>query len=633
MKARIVLFLSLVISISSNAQFYKYSIDLNKCEEDQLQVELFLSDVNKDEIIFHFPKIVPGTYAVEDYGKYISDLKAFDKQGNKLKVKKKGKNSYHIKNAQTINRITYSVEDTWDSGVRKNKIFEPAGTSFEKGKYFYLNNGGLFGYIEGSENNQFEIQFNKTPDLYASTSLPGIQNESYSSFTSENYAQLVDSPILFAKADTFSIKIKNCTVHVGAYHSGGKEIAQELKPVFKTTMKAISGFYDELPADDYHFLLYIKDAQKEFTEFMAKPSLLSLIGLSTKYSTVGALEHGRSSSYYLIDMGEVDSRSFLSDLHYSENLKDIAIHEFMHILTPLNLRSERIDQFDFQNPQMSKHLWLYEGVTEYFAGLISLKSGLITPHNYLNETIKSKWDYAQKFPWQKMSFTEMSENVLKKKYHNEYQQVYMRGAILAMCLDLEIINLTNGAKDLRAVLMDMLNDYDVNKAIPEDKLIQEIVSRVDPSLQTFFDDYISGNQELLINHYLHYAGVRFFLFEELNLPASLKSSQYGILKTETPAWKTLINGKMKVSEVTTESPFKVGDIINTFEYQEAVIDDNGKAKVKEGESILLQVTNEGQDRSVELIVKFSSEYKKNYYQIDDEVEDNILQIRNKWFNF
>ncbi|MBK6507405.1 MAG: hypothetical protein IPG02_17575 [Ignavibacteria bacterium] len=39
----------------------------------------------------------------------------------------------------------------------------------------------------------------------------------------------------------------------------------------------------------------------------------------------------------------------------------------------MNLHAEEIGNFDYNNPVMSKHLWLYEGTTEYFADYIQLK--------------------------------------------------------------------------------------------------------------------------------------------------------------------------------------------------------------------------------------------------------------------
>jgi predicted metalloprotease with PDZ domain len=48
-----------------------------------------------------------------------------------------------------------------------------------------------------------------------------------------------------------------------------------------------------------------------------------------------------------------------------KSMMDVVSHEFFHIVTPLSIHSKEIQYFDY-NPKMSEHLWMYEGVTEYF---------------------------------------------------------------------------------------------------------------------------------------------------------------------------------------------------------------------------------------------------------------------------
>jgi hypothetical protein len=56
---------------------------------------------------------------------------------------------------------------------------------------------------------------------------------------------------------------------------------------------------------------------------------------------------------------------------------DIAAHEFFHVVTPLNIHSEIIEHFNFvMTPVPSRHLWLYEGTTEWAAHAMQLRAGL-----------------------------------------------------------------------------------------------------------------------------------------------------------------------------------------------------------------------------------------------------------------
>jgi predicted metalloprotease with PDZ domain len=76
---------------------------LNKLNQDKLSVQVKTPKFKENQIDFFFPKIVPGTYANYDFGRYISDFQAFDAQGKSLSVVKKNVNQYQIKIRQLKN--------------------------------------------------------------------------------------------------------------------------------------------------------------------------------------------------------------------------------------------------------------------------------------------------------------------------------------------------------------------------------------------------------------------------------------------------------------------------------------------------------------------------------------------------
>ncbi len=630
---KVLFFYSILFSFStSQSQSLTYQIDFENEKDDKLTIEVELNDLDMETMVFHFPKIIPGTYSIADYGKYVSSFQAFDRNGKKIHSKRKGLNSYLINDAKGLKSIRYEIEDTWDSGLKKNRVFEPAGTGFESKKYYFLNTGALYCYIEGHEDYPVHIVFKNVGDLYIASALEK-NSVKENGFSASTYAELVDSPILISKPDTFVFHINNCKILVSSYHDGGVELSPLLRDRFILLLSGLSDFFEIMPAKEYHFLLYVKDAGNDVDKILSKPSIYNLYRFDKKYPGLGALEHNTSSTYFLLDVGDLASSNLMHQFHYTELIKSTAIHEFMHLLTPLKLRSELISNFNFQNPRMSKHLWFYEGVTEYFAGIIPLKSGQISPTEYLNKTVKQKWELSRKFPFKKMSFTEMSENVLKRKYNKQYQQVYQYGAILALCLDLEIIHLSNGEKDLRWVLLDMLKEFDENKPIPENALIDEIVDRVDPKLKRFFDSYVSGKEELFINKYLNYAGVRYFLFEKVHQPAPLVSRLNGIVSIKEKSWKSLLNGQITVNDVTEESLFRPGDKINLFEYLDQTRNEYGLNRITEGDTITLEVINADEIRKVQLTIRFGDYVKSDHFRIEELSDPNTIKVREKWWSF
>ena len=90
-------------------------IDLNNVKDDKVSVTITPPKFTSNEIIFHIPKTVPGTYSTDNYGKLVADFKAFDKNGKELKTAKTDDNSWKIKNAKSLSKVTYKVNDTYDS--------------------------------------------------------------------------------------------------------------------------------------------------------------------------------------------------------------------------------------------------------------------------------------------------------------------------------------------------------------------------------------------------------------------------------------------------------------------------------------------------------------------------------------
>src|SRR6187431_328850 len=102
----------------------KVAIDLNQVKDDKVMVTITPPAFTSTDVVFHIPKTVPGTYSADDYGKLIVDLKAVDKTDV---------NSWKISNAKALSKVTYWVNDTYDTetgrGFGKDEIFSPAGTN------------------------------------------------------------------------------------------------------------------------------------------------------------------------------------------------------------------------------------------------------------------------------------------------------------------------------------------------------------------------------------------------------------------------------------------------------------------------------------------------------------------------
>ncbi|WP_426479264.1 hypothetical protein ACP3T3_07375 [Chryseobacterium sp. CBSDS_008] len=151
-------------------------------------------------------------------------------------------------------------------------------------------------------------------------------------------------------------------------------------------------------------------------------------------------------------------------------LNRVASHEFFHIVTPLNIHSGEIQHYDFLNPVMSKHLWLYEGMTEYATIHMPIKQKMISLEDFeksLEEKIKGMKEFDNK-----LSFTEISKNAMERQ--DQYMNFYMKGALLGLCLGIRLRELSNGKMGTQDLMLQLMKKYGEGKYFNDDDLFDEI---------------------------------------------------------------------------------------------------------------------------------------------------------------
>lgn len=434
-------------------------LDLNQTNNDRILVHMHWEKAVQQPVVFRMPRMVPGTYAVYDFGRFVDSL--FYWHGNQRTfLGASDQNTWNI--PSQADSIEYWVHDSFDDSHFLNQVFEPAGTSFELGKVFLLNTHGIVGYLAGKEGNLPYVLQIKLPtgfSLSSGNEVLLIENTAYLKY--KNYHQLIDQPMLAAPLDLATITVGNCQIEIAVYHEKKEISAHEIKAVLQPLMNGIHSYLGgQLPVNKYSFLVYVSSE--------LRPS-------------AGALEHGTSSVYYL---------PLITRDYFLNMMRDVASHEFFHILTPLNLHSEQIHQFDYHNPSMSRHLWLYEGATEYTSALVQVREGLMSHDAFLAwiaEKIRGAAPYGDN-----LSFTELSLNCLSKT-KAQYGNVYQKGALLALGLDLWLRQL-NPDQGFPELMQELMHRYGADRPFSDSAFISEIETlHPGGNLPSFFKNHVEGN--------------------------------------------------------------------------------------------------------------------------------------------
>jgi predicted metalloprotease with PDZ domain len=155
---------------------------------------------------------------------------------------------------------------------------------------------------------------------------------------------------------------------------------------------------------------------------------------------------------------------------------------------------------------MSKHLWMYEGVTEYFANLFQVDQKLID-HQAFYDRMAEKIASSKQFD-DTMPFTVMSKNILDEKYEDSYYNVYQKGALIGMALDIRLRELSNGEMGILDLMKKLSNKYGKDMPFNDDELFPAIVELTYPEIKTFFDTYVSGKTPIPYNEFFAKVGVQ-----------------------------------------------------------------------------------------------------------------------------
>lgn len=492
--------------INKSTPVNQVEIDLVNIINDQVSVSFTIPPAKEDKLIYYMPKTVPGTYSTDNYGKYISSLKAFDKSGNKLQVNQINLNSWEINNATKLHKISYLVEDTYDSEFGQNDdevVFSPSGTNILQNENFVLNLHGFIGYFEKLQNNPYSLSIKHPNTISAATSHAFTQkNEDASSLSVDNfyynrYAEVTDDPILYGKLDNVTFKLNDIEVLLSVYSPNKIHTAEALAPSMKKMMRAQKDFMGNINSTKkYSILLYLSTVDTEDAQGF------------------GALEHNNSTVVVLPEMFPLDRLETI--------MTDVVSHEFFHIITPLTVHSEEIHNFNYYEPKMSQHLWMYEGTTEYFAQLFQVTEGIISEKEFYErmlEKIRNSKNYDDD-----MSFTKMSANILEEPYKSNYTNVYEKGALISMCLDIIIRDNSNGEKGILDLMKALSAKYGSEKPFLDNELIGVVTELTYPEVGKFLKTHVVGNTPINYETYFERVGLVFgeematsdyFIFEDV----------------------------------------------------------------------------------------------------------------------
>ena len=430
-------------------------------------------------------------------------------------------------------------------------------------------------------------------------------DNSKDTFVASRYDEISDNPIMYAPLNNVSFNVDGIEVTLAVYSPNNKHSAKDMEADLKKMVQAQSNFLEGFKTNnEYNILLYLFDSNVY------------------KWSSFGALEHLSSTT---VVYPENYSKKQLAD----GMINGTVSHEFFHIVSPLSVHSEEIHSFDFNTPKMSKHLWMYEGMTEYFANLFQVNQGLINEQEFINE-MNNKIKTALRFN-DSMSFTEMSKNILDPKYAKNYSNVYMKGALIGMSLDILLREESKGAYGVRNMMKDLSARYGQNKPFKDDEIIAEIVAMTYPSVGEFFKKHVQVNTPINYDEFVAKVGVKKGT-QEVDSRYFINSSNQPFL-TLNPKREIIFTKKLNIGLVAIG--VKSGEVIKAISGEEVTLQNVNALLVKtfewkEGDTINIEVTRDGKTLKLEGVAIQPRSVEEGLIIEDLPADNPKVKLREAW---
>lgn len=595
----------------------KTSIDITKVSEDKLPVVINPGRFIKDTVTYYMPKVIPGTYALGSYGRFIEDFKALDYSGNELTFTHPDDNTWIIANGKELDKIVYYVNDTYDmevrGGIGEEMPFSPAGTNIDPDNYV-LNLFGFIGYFDSLKNAQYTLDVTSPAVFKYSSALESTGMKSSSdgtaitrSYVAPRYFDIMDNPMMYGKLDIEEFMVGDVKIVLSVYSPNQVHTASELKETVFKMMQSQKAYLGDLNSTTrYDIFLYLSEGKEDSPKGF------------------GALEHHKSTTVVLMESSSKE--------RLAKSITDVVAHEFFHIVTPLSVHSEDVHYFDYINPSFSKHLWMYEGLTEYFAQHFQVYEDLISKEEFYNE-VTEKMAIASRFD-DTMSFTVMSENVMEDPYAKSYLNVYYKGAMIGLCLDILMREESNGQRSLLSLMKELSNKYGINKPFNDDTIIDEITEMTYPSVGKFLTDHVIGTTPIDYDEYFKKVGL---VMGETQVEASYIQGGKGfIFEADREKMILFFSENVKENSFWVEQGALPGDIIkeingNVFTIENAQALLGGMYQWQPGQDFELKVERDGKE------VVFKGALTPAYtteemLMEDDNATQEQINLRKAWLN-
>ena len=463
----------------------RYSIFPCNPEAHLFEVRCAVTDPDPAGQKFSLPTWIPGSYLIREFAKNVVRVRA--QSGRRMvTIVKLDKNTWQV--APHDGPVTVTMEVyAWDLSVR--------GAHLDTTHAFF-NGPSVFLKVEGHGDDPCEVEILSPKGAHyrnwriaTAMNRKGAKPYGFGTYRAANYDELIDHPV---EIGTFTLAtFKACGVPhdiaiTGRHRADMDRLCRDLKVLCEAQIRF---FGEPAPMERYVFLV-------------------TAVG-----DGYGGLEH-RASTALLCSRDDLARKGVEEVTNGYRTFLGLCSHEYFHTWNVKRIKPAAFTPYDLDNENYTTLLWAFEGITSYYDELFLMRSRLISRDAYLESVAKSITSVLRGSGRKKQTVTESSFDAWVKYYRqdenapNALVSYYVKGSLIALCLDLLIRQQTGGRKSLDHVMRALWKRHGLKGVGVEENGVERLAEEVTGlKLKRFFDRALRGTGDLPLEKLLAGVGI------------------------------------------------------------------------------------------------------------------------------
>jgi predicted metalloprotease with PDZ domain len=389
---------------------YEITFDSSLARERTIKVSVAFDVSGPGPVLLSWPEWTPGAYEMSWYARWVSDFEA-TANDKPLAWDKLDYDTWRIQpqGARTVTVGFNYLADSLDNAI-----------AWARPDFAFFNGTNLLPYPEGRDPNfSATVSVKTQPNWLVATGMTASQGER--TYRESNYHDLVDRPFFVGRFDYDSQRVAGVWTRLATYPAGSVagQMRSQLWDQISKMIPAESAVFGETPWPNYTVMMVFERG----------------------FGGGSALEHQNSH------LGIYNPQFIGNPI-----LASITAHEIFHAWNVKRMRPTEMVPYRYDRMEPTPWLWVSEGITDYYADLTLVRSGIVDTDQFLGVTAGKIGTVATTPP------TALEDASLTTWIHptdGSQYLYYQKGSLAGFMLDVMIRDASDNRRSLDDVMREV----------------------------------------------------------------------------------------------------------------------------------------------------------------------------------